>query len=128
MMTRYKSHFTALRNQDRKAPQMSNMPSAVERNQQIARLNSGQPQRDALEASRLATEAKQALERERYEAGEKARLAKRELELKDLKFKDDIALAIQVAKNQLSSAITARDLQAAKTAALELTILERISQ
>lgn len=128
-MTRCKSHFATLRTQqDRKAPQMFNRPSVVERNAQIARLNSGQVQQEALAAAKAATEKQMALERERYEASEKARLAKREIELADAKFKSDIALAVRVAKNQLVSAVASRDIEAAKTAAQELLILERISQ
>lgn len=102
-------------------------PPLAERNKAIGRLNSGEAHAEMMAKAKLAAEAKLEAERANYERSEKTRLAKRDLELAEAKFRSDLALAIQTAKDQLAGAIATRNTEAAKTAASELIILERIN-
>lgn len=127
-MTRYKNHFTTLRTQpDRKVKSMFHTrPPLEDRNKEIARQNSGSVHAEMMAKAKEAAEAKLEAERANYEKSEKARLVKRDQEVADAKFKSDVASAIQTAQNQLAGAIALRNIEAAKSAAMELVILERI--
>lgn len=125
-MTRYKNHHLLKTQPNRKRDIMFNRPSAAEKRAQIEAYNSGQINLQVAEAARLANETRLAREREQYAAEEKRRLAQREIDRANSQFQADVELEILAAKNRLAGAITHHDISAAKTAAGELVILERI--
>lgn len=127
-MTRYKDHYATLTLQNRKygKTMFSMKPPLAERNREIARQNSGEAHAEMMAKVKEASEARAAAERENYERSEKARLAKRDQELADTKFKSEVASKVRAAQTELAAAIATRNLEAAKLAATELLIFERI--
>ncbi len=127
-MTRHKNHYTTLTLQSRKQGKamFSMKPPLAERNKAIGRLNSGEAHAEMMAKVKEAAELKLAAERENYERSEKARLAKRDQELADTKFKTEVASKVRASQNELAAAIATRNLEAAKLAATELLIFERM--